>query len=120
LEDVALLEELEDRADLEALKAACEEVKRKGSIPLDRVLAEFGIKRSCCAMAYRVEFAPRSRRELRRLDHVTRERVIRALIGLETDPRPQLLRSSLEPRTLGGFELATTASFTKSAIGSCW
>ncbi len=45
LEDVELLEELEDRADLEAAKAAREEVKREGSIPLDRVLAEFGIKR---------------------------------------------------------------------------
>lgn len=40
-------------------------------------------------MAYRVELAPRATRELRRLDHIIRERVLRALIGLEVDPRPQ-------------------------------
>ena len=40
-------------------------------------------------MAYRVELAPRATRELRRLDHIIRERVLRALIGLEVEPRPQ-------------------------------
>lgn len=39
-------------------------------------------------MAYRVELLPTARRELRGLDSVTRERILRALIKLETHQRP--------------------------------
>ncbi len=45
MEDVALLEEIEDREDLKAARAALREVKRKGTIPLDEVLKEFNFKR---------------------------------------------------------------------------
>ncbi len=39
-------------------------------------------------MAYRVELLPTARRELRGLDSATRERILRALIKLETHQRP--------------------------------
>lgn len=39
-------------------------------------------------MAFRVELLPTARRELRGLDSVTRERILRALIKLETHQRP--------------------------------
>ena len=45
IEDIALLEEIEDREDLKAARAALREVKRKGSIPLDEVFKEFNFKR---------------------------------------------------------------------------
>ncbi len=45
IEDVALLEEIEDREDLNAARAALREAKRKGTIPLDEVFKEFNYKR---------------------------------------------------------------------------
>jgi prevent-host-death family protein len=46
LEDLALLEELEDRLDAEDFRAAKEEWEREGrqTIPLDEVVKELGIK----------------------------------------------------------------------------
>jgi prevent-host-death family protein len=40
MEDVALLEEIEDREDLKAARAALREVKRKGTIPWTRLKKE--------------------------------------------------------------------------------
>jgi prevent-host-death family protein len=45
IEDMELLEEIEDREDLKAARAAIREVKRKGTIPLDEVFKEFNFKR---------------------------------------------------------------------------
>ncbi len=45
LEDVELLEQLEIQADLKAVREAEEEIGQKGTIPLDEVLEEFGVKR---------------------------------------------------------------------------
>jgi len=45
IEDMALLEEMEDREDLKAARKALREVKRKGTTPLDEVLKEFNFKR---------------------------------------------------------------------------
>ncbi|HEY2106743.1 MAG TPA: type II toxin-antitoxin system RelE/ParE family toxin [Candidatus Binataceae bacterium] len=39
-------------------------------------------------MAYAVELSPAARRQLSRLDSAMRERILRALIGLETEQRP--------------------------------
>ncbi|HVN64905.1 MAG TPA: type II toxin-antitoxin system RelE/ParE family toxin [Candidatus Binataceae bacterium] len=39
-------------------------------------------------MAYRVDLTPVARRELGGLDSSVRERILRALIALETNPRP--------------------------------
>ncbi|HLB79041.1 MAG TPA: type II toxin-antitoxin system Phd/YefM family antitoxin [Dongiaceae bacterium] len=46
-EDARLLEELEDRLDLEEARAALEEWKRSGkdSVPMSAILKEFGIDR---------------------------------------------------------------------------
>jgi prevent-host-death family protein len=46
VEDLALLEELEDRLDVEDFRAAKEEWEREGrqTIPLDEVVKELGIK----------------------------------------------------------------------------
>jgi prevent-host-death family protein len=43
LEDMELLEELEDRADLEAARKALAEVNHKGSIAWSRVKKELGL-----------------------------------------------------------------------------
>jgi prevent-host-death family protein len=43
IEDIALLEEIEDRADLKAARAALREVKRKGTIPWTRLKKELGL-----------------------------------------------------------------------------
>jgi prevent-host-death family protein len=45
IEDMALLEEIEDREDLRAARAALREAKREGMVPLDQVLKEFKFKR---------------------------------------------------------------------------
>ncbi|MFO1433779.1 MAG: type II toxin-antitoxin system Phd/YefM family antitoxin [Candidatus Competibacteraceae bacterium] len=47
VEDMELLEALEKQHDLRAFRAAKEEFERSGEagVPLDEVLAEFGIKR---------------------------------------------------------------------------
>lgn len=47
IEDLKFLEDVEDRLDAEDFRKAKEEFERSGekSVPLDRVLAEFGIKR---------------------------------------------------------------------------
>ena len=47
VEDLRLIEELEDRQDAEDFRSAKEDFERSGErpIPLDEVLAEFGIKR---------------------------------------------------------------------------
>ncbi len=37
IEDIALLEEIEDRDDIKAARAALREVKRKGTIPWTRI-----------------------------------------------------------------------------------
>jgi hypothetical protein len=42
---MALLEEIEDREDLRAARAALREAKREGAVPLDQVLKEFNFKR---------------------------------------------------------------------------
>ena len=39
-------------------------------------------------MPYRVELSPAARRALGKLDAGTRERILRSLITLESDPRP--------------------------------
>jgi prevent-host-death family protein len=43
IEDIALLEEIEDREDLKAARAALREVKRKGTIPWTRLKKERGL-----------------------------------------------------------------------------
>jgi prevent-host-death family protein len=43
IEDVALLEEIEDRNDLKAAHAALREVKRKGTIPWTRIKKDLGL-----------------------------------------------------------------------------
>ena len=43
IEDIALLEEIEDREDLKAARAALREVKRKGTIPWTRLKKELGL-----------------------------------------------------------------------------
>ena len=39
-------------------------------------------------MAYRVDLSPGAQRELRGIDSVSRGRILRALVNLETEPRP--------------------------------
>jgi mRNA interferase RelE/StbE len=39
-------------------------------------------------LAYRVELSPGARRDLRQIDSGTRDRILRALVRLETQPRP--------------------------------
>ena len=43
LEDFSLLEELEDRIDLEEARAALAEVKKKGTIPWEKIKADLGL-----------------------------------------------------------------------------
>lgn len=43
IEDMALLEEIEDREDLKAARAALREVKRKGTIPWTQIKKELGL-----------------------------------------------------------------------------
>jgi len=43
IEDVALLEEIEDREDLKAARKALREVKLKGTIPWSQIKKEFGL-----------------------------------------------------------------------------
>ncbi len=43
IEDMALLEEIEDREDLKAARAALREVKRKGTIPWTRLKKELAL-----------------------------------------------------------------------------
>lgn len=42
--------------------------------------------------AYRVEFTTASAREVRKLDHPVRRRILAAIAGLEQDPRPNGVR----------------------------
>ena len=44
IEDMALLEEIEDRDDLKAARAAIREVKRKGTIPWAQIKKELGLR----------------------------------------------------------------------------
>ena len=43
IEDVKLLEELEDRIDLEEARAALAETKSKGAIPWEKIKADLGL-----------------------------------------------------------------------------
>ena len=43
IEDIDLIEEIEDREDLKAARAALREVKRKGMIPLSRVKKDLNL-----------------------------------------------------------------------------
>ena len=43
IEDIALIEEIEDREDLKAARAAMRDAKRKGAIPWARVKKELGL-----------------------------------------------------------------------------
>jgi hypothetical protein len=43
IEDVKLLEELEDRIDLEEARAALLETKSKGTIPWEKIKADLGL-----------------------------------------------------------------------------
>lgn len=43
IEDLELLEALEDRIDLEDARAALQEAREKGTIPLDELRAELGL-----------------------------------------------------------------------------
>ena len=43
IEDVKLLEELEDRIDLEEARAALAETKSKGTIPWEKIKADLGL-----------------------------------------------------------------------------
>ncbi len=43
IEDIALLEEIEDRDDIKAARAALREVKRKGTIPWTRIKKQLGL-----------------------------------------------------------------------------
>jgi prevent-host-death family protein len=43
IEDIALIEEIEDREDLKAARAALREVKRKGTVPWRRIKKELGL-----------------------------------------------------------------------------
>lgn len=45
IEDIALLEEIEDREDLRVARARSRAADRKGTIPLAEVLKEFNLKR---------------------------------------------------------------------------
>jgi prevent-host-death family protein len=40
IEDVKLIEEMEDRRDLKKARAALAEAREKGSVPLDKVIAD--------------------------------------------------------------------------------
>ncbi len=42
-EDIALMEEIEDREDLKAARTAIREAKRKGTIPWTRIKKELGL-----------------------------------------------------------------------------
>ena len=42
-EDIALIEEIEDREDLKAARTAIREAKRKGTIPWTRIKKELGL-----------------------------------------------------------------------------
>jgi len=43
IEDIALIEEIEDREDLKAARAALREAKRKGTIPWARIKKELNL-----------------------------------------------------------------------------
>ena len=43
IEDFALLEKLEDRIDLEDARAALAEVRKKGTIPWEKIKSELGL-----------------------------------------------------------------------------
>lgn len=43
IEDIALIEEIEDREDMKAAQAALREVKRKGTIPWARIKKELNL-----------------------------------------------------------------------------
>ena len=43
IEDVKLLEELEDRIDLEEARAALAEVKSKGTVPWEKIKTDLGL-----------------------------------------------------------------------------
>jgi prevent-host-death family protein len=43
IEDIQLLEELEEQADLKAVRAARREIKRKGTVPWEQVKKELGL-----------------------------------------------------------------------------
>jgi len=43
IEDIALLEEIEDREDLKAARAALREVKRRGTIPWTVIKKDLGL-----------------------------------------------------------------------------
>ena len=43
IEDFALLEKLEDRIDLEDARAALAEVRKKGTIPWEKIKSEMGL-----------------------------------------------------------------------------
>jgi len=44
IEDLRFLEELEERHDLEAYRAALAEAEREGTVPLEKILEEYGIR----------------------------------------------------------------------------
>jgi prevent-host-death family protein len=54
LEDIELLEELEERADLQASRRAREEVRRKGTIPWKRLKKELGLRWGGAAYAVKI------------------------------------------------------------------
>jgi prevent-host-death family protein len=43
IEDIALIEEIEDREDLKAARASLRQAKRKGTIPWTRIKKELGL-----------------------------------------------------------------------------
>ena len=43
IEDIALLEEIEDREDLKAARAALRDVKRNGTIPWEQIKKDLGL-----------------------------------------------------------------------------
>ena len=43
VEDFALLEQLEDRMDLEDVRAALAEVKKKGAVPWEKIKTDLGL-----------------------------------------------------------------------------
>ncbi len=44
IEDLRFLEELEERQDLDAYRAALAEAEREGTVPLEKILEEYGIR----------------------------------------------------------------------------
>jgi mRNA interferase RelE/StbE len=85
-EDLALLEELEDRLDLDEARASLAEAAVKGTRPWEKIKAALG--RWVDERTYRVELTPKAERQLKKLPVATRARLEQEIDALMGDPRP--------------------------------